>query len=74
MSRRRRSNASGIFTVLVLVGAAVLLIVVGHLLVGLGRRRAPAEMPIGKMDTRSSEIDEADRQRLQRILEEAAPR
>lgn len=72
---RRKPRASGILTVLFLVGASLLLIVVANLLRGTPQRRVPQPQPAGHAAGAAApgaapEITGEERQDLERVLRE----
>lgn len=67
MARKPKNKPSGIVTVMVLVGAAALLIVVGNWFRGTQPRRVPAGVGAPR-----GEILPEDREQLEKILEQKA--
>ena len=72
MRRRRKTRASGVLTVVVLVGAAVILVLGGNWLKG----RQPRRVPVGSSDVERSapsdhlgEIHDDERHDLEQLLE-----
>lgn len=76
MPKRRKTRPSGILTVLVIVGAAALLALVGTWVRGRQPRRVPVGIPqaapMGQASEAAGDIQEDERRQLDEILQRGA--